>query len=173
MQAAVVMGRLRSTLRSYALDDHSPAEVLSRADRKLQFFEPGETATVLCAVLDPPYELLQLSLAGHPPPVMATGDCPATLVDVPPGLPLGIDIEVPRPAAMVPLVPGAVLVAYTDGLIERRGQSLDDGLAMLCDAVQAHHPDRVCFRVMDRLVGNTIPQDDIAVLALRHLDSGQ
>ena len=68
MQAALVMGRLRSTLRSKALDDHPPEEVLTRADRKLQFFEPGETATVLCAALDPPYRARQLSLdwATHP-----------------------------------------------------------------------------------------------------------
>ena len=51
VEAAVVMGRLRSTLRAYALDDHSPEEVLARADRKLQIFEPAETATVLCGLL--------------------------------------------------------------------------------------------------------------------------
>ena len=55
MQAAVVMGRLRSTLRAYALDDHSPEEVLARADRKLQFFEPAATATVLCGLHELPY----------------------------------------------------------------------------------------------------------------------
>ncbi len=177
MQAALVMGRLRSTLRSYALDDHPPEEVLTRADRKLQFFEPGETATVLCAALDPPYRARQLSLAGHPPPVVVRPGCPAALVEVKPGLPLGCDGDTPRSSVLVPLAPGAVLVAYTDGLIERRGKSLDDGLALPCQAAHARHPEEVCFEVMDTLIGRQAPQDDIAVLALRchaaHVTAGR
>lgn len=167
IQAAIVMGRMRSTLRAYALDDHDPEEVLARADRELQVFEPTEMATVLCGVISPPYESIRLSLAGHPPPVVVSPDAPATLVDVKPGLPLGVDLGLPRRSVSVPLAPGAVLVAYTDGLIERRGKSLDEGLALLCRATQPHHPEQVCFEVMNALVGRDIPQDDIAVLALR------
>jgi hypothetical protein len=59
-----------------------------------------------------------------------------------------------------------VLVAYTDGLIERRGKSLDDGLALLCRAAHARHPEQVCFEVMDTLVGRHAPEEDIAVLVL-------
>jgi Stage II sporulation protein E (SpoIIE) len=67
LRAALVMGRLRSTLQLYALDDHSPEEVLAQADLKLQLFEPGETATVLCAILDPPTTLYDCpSPAIHP-----------------------------------------------------------------------------------------------------------
>jgi phosphoserine phosphatase RsbU/P len=166
MRAALVMGRLRSSLRSYALEEHPPDEVLARADRKLQFFEPGETATVLCAALDPPYDAVRLSLAGHPPPVIAAPDTPATLLNLKPGPPLGFDPYIPRSSISVPLAPGAVLIAYTDGLIERRGKSLDDGLALLCQAAHPHHPEQVCFELMDALVGSETPQDDIAVLVL-------
>jgi phosphoserine phosphatase RsbU/P len=60
-----------------------------------------------------------------------------------------------------------VLVAYTDGLIERRARSLDDGLALLCRATHARHPEQVCIEVMNALVGREPPQDDIAMLALR------
>jgi serine phosphatase RsbU (regulator of sigma subunit) len=169
MQASVVMGRLRSTLRAYALEGHGPEEVLTRADRKLQFFEPGETATVFCAVLDPPYDALHLSLAGHPPPVVAPEGSPAAFVDVEPGLPLGVDPKAHRPSATVPLPRGAVLVAYTDGLIERPGKSLGDGLALLRSIVLPQSADQVCFRVMDGLVGKVVPRDDIALLALRRL----
>jgi sigma-B regulation protein RsbU (phosphoserine phosphatase) len=169
MQAAVVMGRLRSALRAYTLDDHPPEEVLARADRKLQFFEPGQTATALCAVLDPPYESMQLSLAGHPPPVIARDGFPATLVDLAPGLPLGVFMDFPRPSKVVHLAPGSVFVAYTDGLIERRGKSLDDGLTLLREAVQAEHTGKLCHTVMDRLVGNAVPEDDIAVIAVRRV----
>jgi serine phosphatase RsbU (regulator of sigma subunit) len=167
MQAAVVMGRLRSTLRAYALDDHSPEEVLARADRKLQIFEPAETATVLCGLLEPPYDAIQLSLAGHPPPVIATPDSPAAVVDIEPGLLLGVDLDIPRTSITLPLTAGAVVVAYTDGLIERRGESLVEGFARLCGAVRAEHPQQVCFRIMETLVGRDPPRDDIAVLALR------
>ncbi|MBV9659862.1 MAG: SpoIIE family protein phosphatase [Acidimicrobiales bacterium] len=167
VRAGLVMGRLRSSLRSYALDYPSPEEVLARADHKLQFFEPGETATVLCAVLDPPYEAIQLSLAGHPPPVVVTPDAPGALVEVNPGLPLGVDHHIPRSSVRVPLGSDAVLITYTDGLIERRGKSLDDGFALLCRAAHAHHPEQVCFEVMDALIGRHAPEDDIAVLAVR------
>ena len=173
MQAAVVMSRLRSTLRAYALDDHSPEEVLARADRKLQFFEPAETATVLCGLLEPPYHAIQLSLAGHPPPVIVGPDSPAALVDIDPGRLLGVDLDTPRASITVPLAPGAVVVAYTDGLIERRGESLDEGFALLCGAIGAKHPQQVCSRIMETLVGRNPPQDDIAVLALRRYDTGE
>ena len=73
----------------------------------------------------------------------------------------------------MPLTPGAVVVAYTDGLIERRGKSLDEGFALLCGAVRPEHPQQVCFRIMETLVGRNPPQDDIAVLALRRYDSGE
>ncbi|MGH9091814.1 MAG: PP2C family protein-serine/threonine phosphatase [Acidimicrobiales bacterium] len=169
MQAAVVMGRLRAALRSYALDGHPPEEVLARADRKLQFFEPEQTATVLCAALDPPYDNLRLSLAGHPPPVIASHRSPTALVDVRPGLPLGVDPKLPRPSATVPLPAGTALVAYTDGLIERRGQSLDHAFPHLCHAIQPLPAEQICIKTMDRLVGNIAPQDDIALFALRRL----
>ena len=95
LQAAVVMGRLRSTLRSYVLEGGPPEEVLRLADRKLQFFEPGVTATVLCAVASPPFEQFRISLAGHPPPVLAEPGGPAEVVALEPGLPLGVDLAAP------------------------------------------------------------------------------
>ncbi len=173
LRAAVVMGRLRSALRAYALDCRTPEEVLARADRKLQFFEPGETATVLCAVLNPADGLLHLSLAGHPPPVIAPIGSPATLVEVQPGPPLGVDSEVPRPSGTVHLPPGGALIAFTDGLVERRGKSIDDAFALLRSATQPQNAERLCFTVMDRLVGKFIPEDDIALLALRRLVEAQ
>ncbi|HTW97658.1 MAG TPA: SpoIIE family protein phosphatase, partial [Acidimicrobiales bacterium] len=106
LRAAVIMGRLRSTLRSYALEGPPPEEVLARADRKLQFFEPGETATVLCGVLRPPYDHIQLASAGHLPPVVATEDSPGELVDLRPGLPLGVDPAISRSSVAVALPPG-------------------------------------------------------------------
>ena len=71
LPAAVVMGRMRSSLRSYALETTDPAEVLSRLDRKMQHFEPGALATVLYAVIAPGLERMHVALAGHFPSVIA------------------------------------------------------------------------------------------------------
>src|SRR5436305_447559 len=88
-RASVVMGRLRSTIRAYALEEREPAEVLDLADRKLQHFEPSEIATVACASMTPPYQDLRLATAGHPPAVIAMPGCEATFVETEKSLPLG------------------------------------------------------------------------------------
>jgi putative methionine-R-sulfoxide reductase with GAF domain len=169
---AIVMGRLRSAIRAYALEGYEPATVLALADRKLQFFEPGLMATVLCAMARPPYDTIELASAGHPPPVLAVPDSPATLIDVPVTVPLGVLTDARRISMAVELPLGSVFLAYTDGLIERRGESLDAGLKRLVDAATASHPEIVCRTVMDALVGSSIPRDDIAVLALRRVKAG-
>ena len=170
--AAIVMGRLRSAIRAYALEGYEPATVLALADRKLQFFEPGLMATVLCAMGRPPYDTIELASAGHPPPVLAVPDSSATLIDVPVTVPLGVLTDARRISMTVELPLGSVFLAYTDGLIERRGESLDAGLQRLVDAATASHPEIVCRTVMDALVGSMVPRDDIAVLALRRVKTG-
>src|SRR5665213_965789 len=168
---AIVMGRLRSAIRAYALEGYEPATVLALADRKLQFFEPGLMATVLCAMARPPYDTIELASAGHPPPVLAVPDSSATLIDVPVTVPLGVLADARRISTTVELPLSSVLLTYTDGLIERRGESLDAGLQRLVDAATASHPEIVCRTVMDALVGSSVPRDDIAVLALRRVKS--
>src|SRR4051812_43600525 len=79
LRAAVVMGRLRSTVRAYALTTSDPARILSLVDHKLQYFEAGEMATVLVAIFDPTLARVEVSSAGHPPPVVASPDRPAVL----------------------------------------------------------------------------------------------
>ena len=71
LPAAVIMGRMRSALRAYALETPDPAEVLDRLDRKMQHFEPGALATVLYAVIDPALDRMHVCLAGHFAPVVA------------------------------------------------------------------------------------------------------
>jgi sigma-B regulation protein RsbU (phosphoserine phosphatase) len=165
LAAAVTMGRLRAALRAYALEDKSPEEVLVLADRKLQFFDPGETATVLCAVLPPPYESITLALAGHPPPLLVTPEG-ARYLEVPVSPPLGVT-EIHPAATAIPFARGDVLLAYTDGLIERRGESLTVGFERLAAAAVAEEPELVCRRVMEVLVGDQEPGDDIVLIALR------
>jgi len=172
LPAAVIMGRMRSALRAYALEARDPAEVLGRLDHKMQHFEPDAMATVLYAVLAPGLDLMRVCLAGHFPPVIAHPGGPAELADVAPGLLIGAAVGAQRPVATVPIPPGTLLCFYTDGLVERAGEVIDDGLARLCQAVTAGPPDAACSAVMRALVGSEPARDDIALLMLRRQVSG-
>jgi sigma-B regulation protein RsbU (phosphoserine phosphatase) len=166
LPAAIVMGRMRSALRAYALETTDPAEVLDRLDRKMQHFEPGALATVLYAVLDSALDRAYLSSAGHLAPVMALPGEAGELADIAPGLMIGVDARARRRVTTVKIAPGAVLCLYTDGLVERREYPLDEGLARLCGAVVAQAPEQVCAAVMGAL-------DDIALVALRRRPPGE
>lgn len=166
--AAVVMGRLRSALRAYALEYDDPSEVLSRLDRKVQHFEPGTMATVLYALLEPRAQRLHLSVAGHPLPVLALPDRPAALLDLPIDLPMGVRGERRRRTSTTDLPSGALACFYTDGLVERRDSTLDAGLERLRAAITTDPAESVCAHVMSELVGRESPDDDIALLTVRH-----
>jgi len=167
LSAAVVMGRIRSALRAYALESDDPADVLARLDRKISIFEPGAMATALYVVIEPSLERMHLSVAGHPPPLLAEPDRPARTVEVHPDLPLGVDTRRARRNMTIPFPPHALLLLYTDGLIERRGQSLDVQLDQLLATVTASPVETVCARVMSTLIGGEAASDDVAVLATR------
>ena len=167
LPAAVIMGRMRSALRAYALESADPAEVLARLDAKMQHFEPGALATVLYAVFDPGLDRVHICSAGHYPPVIASPGRPAELADVPPGLLIGAVPSVRRRVTTVGISPGTLLCFYTDGLIERRDQRIDHGLARLCQAIKAEPPDTACATVMAALVGSEPVLDDIALLIFR------
>jgi sigma-B regulation protein RsbU (phosphoserine phosphatase) len=168
LDAAVIMGRLRSALRAYALDCESPAEVLAKLDRKANHFEHGAMATVAYGIIGPDREALTLSLAGHLPPVLALPGEVGRLVDSPPDPPIGLTIGVPeRRTTVVELPSDGVLVFYTDGLVERRDRPVDVGMEQLAQTVRAGDPERVCAQVMAAMIGNRPAQDDVAVLAIR------
>jgi sigma-B regulation protein RsbU (phosphoserine phosphatase) len=169
LPAAIVMGRIRSALRAYALETTDPGEVLDRLDRKMQHFEPDVLATVLYAVLEPALDRVRLSSAGHVPPVLAEPGEVGGLVDMAGGLMIGVDPQARRQVTTLKIAPGAVLCLYTDGLVERREYPLDEGLARLCGAVTAKAPEEVCASVMAALVGSVPARDDIALLTVRHL----
>ena len=167
LPAAVVMGRMRSALRAYALETPDPAEVLSRLDRKMQHFEPDALATVLYAVIGPALGQMRISLAGHFPPFIAPPGKPAALGRVARGLMIGVDPAAPRQVTTVPIPPGALLCFYTDGLIERPREAIDDGLERLRRVVTAESPEAGCASVMGALVGSEPARDDIALLMIR------
>jgi len=163
----VIMGRMRSALRAYALDSTDPAEVLGKLDRKMQHFEPDALATVLYAVIEPGLGQMHVALAGHFPPVIARPGEVAVLAGVQPGSMIGMGLQVRRPVSTLPVPPGTLLCFYTDGLVERRGEMIDDGLDRLCRAVTAQPAEAACAAVMAALVGNEPARDDIALLMVR------
>ena len=167
LAAAVIMGRMRSTLRAYALETLDPGEVLVRLDRKMAHFEPDAMATVLYAVFDSAADWMRICLAGHFPPVIAVPGQPAELVGAAVGPVIGIDADVRRPVTTVAIPPGALLSFYTDGLVERRGQVIDEGLTRLCRAVSAQPPEAACAAVMGALIGSESARDDVALLMIR------
>jgi serine phosphatase RsbU (regulator of sigma subunit) len=170
LAAAVVMGRIRSALRAYALEFPGPADVLGKLDRKMQYFEDNAImATVCYAVLDPATGQLAVSLAGHLPPVIAAPGQHGALAEIAADLPIGIADPSRREVTTLTLAPGAVLCLYTDGLVERRDEPIDEGLARLCQAVMPGPPEDVCVSAMQAMVGRQPPGDDIALLVLRWL----
>lgn len=171
LPAAVAMGRLRSTLRAYALESATPAALLERLDRQLQHFEPRVMATVLCAMVAPSRDTVVLSSAGHPPPITVRPGEPAAVVELPSDRPIGVAVTRRRSDTTVPLPPGTVVCFYTDGLIERRHRSLEVGIELLRQALAAGPPETVCARVMLKLVGAETVGDDIALLVLRREDA--
>jgi serine phosphatase RsbU (regulator of sigma subunit) len=175
LRSAVVMGRLRSALRAYALEHDDPAEVLNRLDRKLCHFERGITATVIYAVTEPPFDTVLICTAGHPPPlIVGTGQAQAHEAQVPPGLILGVNSEHQRRSHELAFERGTALVFYTDGLVERVGLSASglngwrERLDLVCRAFRSDQDaETICSRIIATGLGDESVEDDVAVLALR------
>ncbi len=167
LNAAVIMGRMRSVVRAYSLETDDPADVLSRLDAKMRHFEPDAMATVLCAMISPSLEEARISSAGHLPPLLACPGEAAELADVPPDVLIGAASRKPRRAATVSLPPGALLCLYTDGLVERRGRPIDEGITRLRGALRAADPESACIAVMGAMSEHAPHPDDVAVLMLR------
>jgi anti-sigma regulatory factor (Ser/Thr protein kinase)/putative methionine-R-sulfoxide reductase with GAF domain len=173
VRAAAVMGRVRGSLRAHALgNQQSPSAVLDMADRQLRHFEPGEMATVVVAILDSTFETVHLSIAGHPPPVLAVPDGPSRFLGPVVDPPLGVARPGRRRVTSAVVPPGAVLCFFTDGLVERRDALLDDRLELLRTVVSSAPAETVCSAVMARLIGLDRSEDDVAVLAVRRVDGG-
>jgi sigma-B regulation protein RsbU (phosphoserine phosphatase) len=169
LRAAVIMGRMRSALRSYALETTDPADVLARLDRKMRHFEPNALATVLYAIFDPSLDVVRVSSAGHLPPIIAEPGRPAELVEVAQDVLIGLPPLHPRQVTTVEVRPGTLLCLYTDGLVERRDRFLDEGMDRLAAAVAAGEPESACASVMAAMSHYTPHTDDVALLMLRRL----
>jgi phosphoserine phosphatase RsbU/P len=167
LNAAVIMGRLRSALRAYALETTDPADVLDRLDRKIRHFEPDAMATVLYAMFSPSLDQVRVCSAGHLPPLLARPGQPAGPAGVAPDLLIGVSSHKRRRVSTLGFPPGAVLCLYTDGLVERRDQPIDEGIARLSAAVTATDPQAGCAAVMAAMADYSTHNDDVALLMIR------
>jgi serine phosphatase RsbU (regulator of sigma subunit) len=165
--AAVVMGRIRSALRAYALLDIPPEKVLELVDRKMQHFEIGTVATVAVAVTREPFDTLRVATAGHLPPIIAAPDEAPVLLPIVPEPLLGGGFGGVRTSSEFAFPPGALLAMYTDGLVERRGEPLDVGLERLRTIVSPDHPRTLTATIMRKLIGDAAPADDVALVLVR------
>jgi serine phosphatase RsbU (regulator of sigma subunit)/anti-sigma regulatory factor (Ser/Thr protein kinase) len=171
VHAAASMGQLRNALRAFSVERLKPSSALARLDRLGDETLESAFATVVFAVLDPRKGVVRFSSAGHPPPVVAYADGRVELLEEGRGLPLGTGMRPQYRQAVAELPAGSVLVLYSDGLVERRGQSIDDGLERLVDAVRdaSKEPEHLLEHILDRVVGDAPRADDIALLAARLL----
>jgi sigma-B regulation protein RsbU (phosphoserine phosphatase) len=167
LNAAVVMGRLRSALRAYAIETVSPGAALDRLVRKFAHFEPDAMATVQYVTIEPDLSTFTLASAGHLPPVMAVPGRDPVVVDCCPNPPIGAPHSTSHRDVVVELVPGATVASYTDGLVERRDESIDHGLERLRAALQAGPVEYACTAVMAELVGRDELHDDTALFVFR------
>ena len=170
LAAATVMGQLRSACRALLLEKSSPSAVLAGLDRFAARLPGADCTTAFCAVLTLETGELVYSSAGHPPAIMVHADDTTTMLDGGRGLPLAIRPHWPRPEAHVTMPARATLLLYTDGLVERRGSSIDDGMARAADLVQdgrSRSLDDVADHLMSRLEPAGGYPDDVAMLLYR------
>jgi anti-sigma regulatory factor (Ser/Thr protein kinase) len=168
VRAAALMGQLRTAVRAYALDGRAPADVLKRMDRLLQTIRGRSMATAVYGVFDPESGLLRFSTAGHPPPLLVppTGD--PRYVEIEPSPPLGIVAYPTFNEGAVKLAGGDIVLLFTDGLIEVRGESLSVGFERLLETARsAPSAEELCQRVTRTLVPEGGASDDVAVIALQ------
>ena len=165
--AAAIMGRIRRALRACALVTADPADLLGRLNRMMLRFEPDVTATVQCAVFDHGLGRVRISSAGHPAPVLAFPGRPAQTAGIAADLLLGASERGGRRARDFAFPPGASLGLYTDGLVERRGRDIDEGIARLCAATAGPSPEAACTSVMSAMTDDVVPGDDVTLLMLR------
>jgi serine phosphatase RsbU (regulator of sigma subunit) len=165
LRAATVMASLRYAIRAYAAQGDAPEVILFKLSRLIEVGRDGHFATVLCGLVDVAGRSVSFANAGHPRPILL-GESGAELVATITGAPVGVAVE-PPVATTVIVPPGGTLLAYTDGLFERRGESPDVGLARLCDATAGYDS---LDDLLDGLLHELTPDggnDDTAILAVR------
>jgi serine phosphatase RsbU (regulator of sigma subunit) len=165
LAAVAGMARLRGALAGLAITGLPPARLVGWLNDLVRHVGPEHTASVIAGYFDPASRVLTWAQAGHPPPILIRG-CRAGPLDPPDGILLGAGTAEYKTATLA-LAAGDLLLLYTDGLIERKSASLDDGLAALIAATRGStDPEQVTAAAMGTL-GSADAQDDTCLVALQ------
>ncbi|SNS34434.1 SpoIIE family protein phosphatase [Actinacidiphila glaucinigra] len=168
VSAAALMGQVRTAVHATA--GAPPDEVLARTNRLLTDLDPGLFTSCLYVQLDLAHHRARLATAGHLPPLLRHPDGHVEVLDLAPGLLLGIDPHATYPPTEIPLPPGALLALYTDGLVETPGADIEDGIAALAGRL-ARAGTGTVDEVADALVHHAeqspARSDDIALLLIQ------
>lgn len=165
-EAAAIMAQLRAAARVLAQLDLDPAELLTRLNPLVMTLRGAPLATCLYAVIDSGSHSCTLAAAGHLPPVLATPGGPVRTLQLPSGLSMGIG-SASYGQARIKLRPGAVIAFYTDGLVETRTRSFDQGISALCS--ELGRVDGPLHPALDALVRPfaDCPEDDVTLILAR------
>jgi serine phosphatase RsbU (regulator of sigma subunit) len=169
IDAASLMGRVRNGIRAYAVQDADPGALLERADEMVRTLDPDSMVTAVIGCYDPDTRLLRWSRAGHPPPLACYTDGRTEYLEAVNATPLGT-VGRSFETAEVELPERALVVFYTDGLIERRQHSLDEGLEWLAGRVRAlrhHDVQQLCRTLSVETFTEHPSDDDLCILVLR------
>ncbi|MFJ9546419.1 ATP-binding SpoIIE family protein phosphatase [Streptomyces erythrochromogenes] len=168
VRAAAVMGQLRTAVRAYARLDLPPHEVLQLLDGLAAEIDASQIATCVYAVHDPNEGLLAYASAGHLPILVRDEHGTVRRAADPTGPPLGTGGWL-HTSGTIALGPGSTAVLYTDGLVERRGEDIDEGVAALERALAGAQgtPSVICDRLMRALGVDADHDDDVAVMVLQ------
>jgi serine phosphatase RsbU (regulator of sigma subunit)/integral membrane sensor domain MASE1/anti-sigma regulatory factor (Ser/Thr protein kinase) len=169
--AAASMAQLRMALRVYALQDPSPASVLRSVHRLVSQLPMPEMVTLLYAVLDPVTRTVRYATAGHPP-ILAFDRTRTSYLSGGLSPPIGVTAEAFYQEEVRELDPGSTLLLYTDGLVERRGESITEGLDRLGEAAKTmagEDLERLCDHLLRSMIVLGDVADDVALIAVRPL----
>ncbi|WP_323097479.1 PP2C family protein-serine/threonine phosphatase [Intrasporangium sp. YIM S08009] len=172
VRAAATMGQVRMAVRAYAVQDPSPVRVLRRVHRLLARLTSDEMVTLVYLLADPAAGTVRLSSAGHPPPLLVHAGAVRQL-DGALSPPLGVTLDRSYTEVVHALPPDATLLLYTDGLVERRGVAITDGLDRLAaSAVRLVKEDggdlgALCDALLLDVLGDADRSDDVALVAVR------
>jgi anti-sigma regulatory factor (Ser/Thr protein kinase) len=171
LDAATVMGQLRSACRALLLQDASAAQTLTAMDRFAALIPGAICSTVFCGILDPAASRLTYSSAGHPPGILAWPDGRIELLDGGRSFPLAVRPGIVRTEASCAVPARATLLLYTDGLVERRRRSVNAGIAQAGTALLAGSEagvEELATELMTTMAPDGGYEDDVAFVLYRH-----
>jgi serine phosphatase RsbU (regulator of sigma subunit) len=170
LRAASTMAQLRFAIHAYAAQGDPPGVILSKLSRLISVNRSGQLATILCALVEVETRNVTVTSAGHLPPLLIS-DGSGEFIQSEVGVPIGVSARARYVSTAVAAPPAATLLAFTDGLVERRGESIDAGLARLARAATSH--PAALDELLDRLVEDLRTghgDDDTAIAGLRWTD---